>query len=204
MQEQHVSISKGNIKLGQIPSVSLPPVVSCNPKACKLCAKKCYARKISKLRPSVKQSYERNLKLLLEEPTKFWREIDGYLKFTTYFRFHTAGDIWDDDYFENMVKCAIQNQHCQILCFTKKYDIVNKYLEQHELPGNLQIIFSVWRGLDCKNPFELPTAHIFYKDNFTTAPDGARYCSGLCTDCIMAGQSCWNLKRKEAVVFKEH
>lgn len=202
---EHVCISRSNIKMGNIPSVSLPPVVSCNPKACKFCAKKCYARKISKLRPSVKQSYERNLKILLEEPKKYWREVNAQVALTTYFRFHVAGDIYDIFYLMNMVEVARNNPHCQILCFTKQYSSVNTYLQIHKyFPENLHIIFSIWRGLDCENPFNLPEAHVFYKDGFTTASDGAKYCSGNCTDCAIEGKNCWTLQKGEQIIFKEH
>ena len=66
-KEKHVCISNSNIKLGMIPSVSLPPIVTCSPNACKFCGKKCYARKMCKLRPSVKESYENNLDILLND-----------------------------------------------------------------------------------------------------------------------------------------
>ena len=39
-----VSISKGNSKMGAIPSVSLPPITTCA--AGCTCAKKCYAAKL--------------------------------------------------------------------------------------------------------------------------------------------------------------
>lgn len=77
-KEKHICISKSNIKLGMIPSVSLPPIVTCSPNACKFCGKKCYARKMCKLRPLVKESYENNLDILLNDKDKFWREVSGF------------------------------------------------------------------------------------------------------------------------------
>ena len=50
MKEKHVVISKGNSKMRQIQSVSLPPIVTCSPLAYKFCGKKCYARKMCKFR----------------------------------------------------------------------------------------------------------------------------------------------------------
>ena len=44
MLENKISISPGNQKMGFIPSVSLPPVVTCA-HGC-TCAKKCYAAKL--------------------------------------------------------------------------------------------------------------------------------------------------------------
>ena len=205
-KEKHVVISKGNIKLGMIQSVSLPPIVTCSPLACKFCGKKCYARKICKLRPTVKESYENNLDILLNDKEKFWREVEGSIKLTTYFRFFVSGDIYDKDFLENMVLCARKNKHCSILCFTKKYSLVNEYLEHHRLPKNLNIVFSAWKGLEMPNPFNLSTAEVMYKDGTSTAEEGKKYiyCSGNCSECISEKRSCWNLRKGEGVIFAEH
>ena len=205
-KEKHVVISKGNIKLGQIQSVSLPPIVTCSPLACKFCGKKCYARKMCKLRPTVKESYENNLDILLNDKELFWREVEGSIKLTTYFRFFVSGDIYDKDFLENMVLCARKNKHCSILCFTKKYSLVNEYLEHHRLPKNLDIVFSAWKGLEMPNPFNLPTAEVMYKDGTSTAEEGKKYiyCSGNCSECISEKRSCWNLRKGEGVIFAEH
>ena len=206
IKEQHVCISKSNIKLGMIPSVSLPPIVTCSPNACNFCGKKCYARKMCKLRPSVKESYENNLDILLNDKEKFWREVSGSIAITTYFRFFVSGDIYDKDFLENMVLCAKKNKHCNILCFTKKYSLVNEYLEHHRLPKNLKIVFSAWKGLEMPNPYKLPTAEVMYKDGTSTAEEGKKYiyCSGNCSECISEKRSCWNLKKGEGVIFAEH
>ena len=206
IKEQHVCISKSNIKLGMIPSVSLPPIVTCSPLACKFCGKKCYARKMCKLRRSVKESYENNLDILLNDKEKFWREVSGSIALTTYFRFFVSGDIYDKDFLENMVLCAKKNKHCNILCFTKKYFLVNEYLEHHRLPKNLNIVFSAWKGLEMPNPYKLPTAEVMYKDGTSTAEEGKKYiyCSGNCSECISENRSCWNLKKGEGVIFAEH
>lgn len=205
-KEKHVVISKGNIKMGQIQSVSLPPIVTCSSLACKFCGKKCYARKMCKLRPTVKESYDNNLDILLNDKELFWREVEGSIKLTTYFRFFVSGDIYDKDFLENMVLCARKNKHCSILCFTKKYSLVNEYLEHHRLPKNLNIVFSAWKGLEMPNPFNLPTAEVMYKDGTSTAEEGKKYiyCSGNCSECISEKRSCWNLKKGEGVIFAEH
>ena len=62
MKQLKVSISKGNSKMGDIPSVSLPPCTTCNPEA--PCFKKCYAVKIQRLYKTVKTAYENNLEIL--------------------------------------------------------------------------------------------------------------------------------------------
>lgn len=203
--EQHVSISRGNAKMGAIPSLSLPALITCSPEACKCCGKKCYAHKIAKLRPkTVGAAYQRNLDILKENPEQFWREVNAAVAVTRFFRFGVSGDIYDELYFENMVHVARINKHCQILCFTKKFKIVNDYLVDHSLPKNLHIIFSGWRGLEIDNPHNLPEAHVLFKDGFTTAKDGAKYCSMNCYECAVEGRNCWSLKKGEQIIFREH
>lgn len=204
-EELHVSISKGNSKMGAVPSVSLPPIKTCSPEAVKHCGKKCYVRRYLGIRQkTVGAAYERNLYLLQNEPEKFWREVNAAVAMATHFRFGVSGDIPDLDYLVHIFEIAAKNKHCQILCFTKQYSIVNKCLTTLKMPPNLHIIFSAWKGLALPNPYNLPEAHVFYKDGTTTAKDGARYCSGNCYECAIENANCWSLKSGEQIIFKEH
>ena len=205
-QELHVSISRGNSKMGAVPSVSLPPVKTCSPEAVKHCGKKCYVKRyVMRRQKTVGAAYERNLFLLENDPEKFWREVNAAVAMATHFRFGVSGDIPDLVYLLNMIDVAERNPHCEILCFTKQYDIINFHLEYHNsFPKNLHIIFSAWKGLPMKNPNNLPEAHVFFKDGTTTAKDGARYCSGNCYECAMTNANCWSLKAGEQIIFKEH
>lgn len=122
-----------------------------------------------------------------------------------FFRFHVSGDIPDIDYLHHMFEIANRNRHCEIICFTKKFDIVNTYLENMTwYPPNLHLIFSGWRDLEMNNPYQLPEAHVRYKDGFTTAREDAIDCGGNCTECAITNGGCWNLKLGEQVVFNEH
>ena len=85
-----VSISKGNSKMGAIQSVSLPAVVTC--RSCD-CQKKCYARKLEKIRRTVAQAYKNNLQVLIEAPDIYWREVEATIMLSRYFRFHVSVDI---------------------------------------------------------------------------------------------------------------
>lgn len=196
-KELHISISRGNAKMGAIPSLSLPPITTCSKEACKHCGKKCYALKITKLRPkTVGAAYQRNLDILQNDPDKYWREVNAALSINRFFRFGVSGDIYNKEYLVKMCELARKNSHCQILCFTKQFDIVNEYLSEHRLPKNLHLIFSAWRGMEMKNPYNLPEAHVLYKDGYTTAKDGAKYCSGLCMECAVGGKNCFSLKKR--------
>lgn len=198
----HVSISRGNTKMGNIPSVSLPAGLTCR-SDCE-CLRKCYARKLERLRTTVRNAYHNNYDVLKFEPQTFWREVEATVMLSRYFRFHVSGDIPDEEYFNHMVEIAQRNLHCEILCFTKKYAIVNSYLETNELPQNLHMIFSAWRGLDMDNPYHLPEAHVRYRDGTTTASEGAFECNGNCTECATIDAGCWTLSYGEQVVFNEH
>ena len=203
--EQHVSISRGNAKMGQIASVSLPPIITCSKEACKHCGKKCYALKIARLRPkTVGAAYQRNLDILKTNPDQFWREVEAALMVNRFFRFGVSGDIYDKDYLIKMCELAERNKHCQIICFTKQFAIVNEYLSEHKLPDNLHLIFSAWRGMTMNNPYNLPEAHVMYKDGYTTAKDGAKWCGGNCFTCAITNDNCWSIKSGESIIFGEH
>ena len=122
-----------------------------------------------------------------------------------YFRFHVSGDIPNRAYLEKMVEISARQLHCEILCFTKRFDIVNGFLtDGGVIPSNLHLIFSGWKGLPMENPFNLPEAHVWYKDGTTTARPDAKRCGGNCTECAKTGVGCWTLKNGEQVVFDEH
>lgn len=201
----NICISKGNGKMGEIPSVSLPAGVTCGNVPC---LKQCYARKLTLLRPNVKDSYAKNYQILVSDPDTYWREVNAQLCLSRFFRFHVSGDIPDKEYLRQMIRAAKKNGHCEILCFTKKYDMVNEEIDSGaKLPGNLHLIFSVWKGLDISNPHNLPEAHVRYKDGTTTASPYAIPCnkySGNCAICASIEGGCWSLNKGEQVVFDEH
>lgn len=199
----NVKISAGNAKLGSIPSVSLPAGTTCR-KDCE-CFKKCYAQKLERLRPAVRNAYQHNLTLLQKSPDIYWREVEASIMMSRFFRFHVSGDIPDNVYFAHMIEIAERNQHCELLCFTKKYDIVNEHLNfGGKIPKNLHIVYSGWVGLEMDNPYSLPEAHVRYKNGTTTAKPTAKECGGNCTECLLTEGGCWSLQKGEQVVFNEH
>ena len=104
-----------------------------------------------------------------------------------------------------MVKVAIGNPNCEILCFTKQYEIVNDLVGNGEvIPENLHIVFSGWRGLPMDNPYNFPEAHVRFKDGYCEAREDAVECYGNCVECCVAGCGCWKLKHGEQVVFNQH
>lgn len=201
----NIKISPGNSKMGSVPSVSLPAGKTCR-EDCE-CQSKCYAKKLERIRPAVRNAYQSNLDLLQSDKSTYWREVEASVMMSRFFRFHVSGDIPNEEYLMHMKGVAARNPHCQILCFTKRYDFVNDNLREFgvsSLPSNLHLILSGWRGLQMDNPFNLPEAHVRYRDGSTTARADAVVCGGNCTHCALTDCGCWSLKCGDQVVFDEH
>ena len=145
MTNNQISISKGNSKLGAIPSVSLPACVTCNPDA--PCFSKCYARRIEYRYKQSRAAYAHNLTVLQADPGAYWLQVKAAAMVTRFFRYHVSGDIPNIDYFIQMVKIARDLPWVNFLAFTKQYKIVNEYIAAFgadAIPENLKIIFSNW------------------------------------------------------------
>ena len=200
-----VSISNGNRKMGAIPSVSLPPIITC-PSGCP-CAKKCYAAKMCRIYPSVRKAYQNNLDILNENWNEYWHQVREAVKRSTHFRFHVSGDIPNAGYFKEMVITAKQNPGTEILAFTKQYAIVNHYIDTFgELPANLHLIFSMWDpawNANVHNPHDLPMSAVIFKGAEWKA-EYFKICGGNCTECACRGVGCWELAKGETIAFYEH
>ena len=196
-----LSVSPGNKKMGAIPSVSLPPVITCPQGA--PCAAKCYAAKLCRIYSNVRAAYQNNLDLLNDDWGGYWAQLRAAALVTKYFRFHVSGDIPNAGYFKEMVITARQIPGTQFLAFTKRYDFVNKYIEVFgSLPDNLHIIFSEWGNHKPNNPHGLPTAAVIFKG--TEPADNWKICGGNCQECACRGVGCWELKHGETIAFYEH
>lgn len=205
MNDLKVTISKGNSKMGAIPSVSLPPIITCPAGA--PCAAKCYAAKICRLYSNVKQSYYNNLDVLNNDWGEYWRQVRFAVSMTKYFRFHVAGDIPNAAYFKEMVITAKQNPTTRILAFTKRYEIVNNYIDVFgDLPENLIIIFSMWDAawnISIHNPHDLPLSAVIFK-GVKNQLEYTKICGGNCANCACQGVGCWEIKKGEIIAFYEH
>ena len=196
-----VSISKGNRKMGAIPSVSLPPIITC--KHCESCARKCYAAKLARIYKTTREAWNRNYKILLENRKFYFDQVTAAAMISGFFRFHVSGDIVDVDYLDNMCKTARKCKNTRFLAFTKNYEDVNNYFETHKKPRNLQLIFSLpFDGAMIENPHNMPTAAVIFKGN--EPKSDYKICGGNCTDCACRGVGCWELKKGETIAFYEH
>lgn len=137
----NIHISSGNIKLGKIPNISLPPILTCEKNI--PCSKEgCYALKIYKLRPIVRNAWDENYKFYINNSNEYFKKISLYIKSKRKtperFRWHVSGDIIDNDYLDGIKEVCFENKETNFLIFTKKK------LDYNLIPNNLTIRFSNW------------------------------------------------------------
>ena len=190
-------------KLGKaIPTINLPAGVTCRPDA--PCLDKCYARKGNFRFRTVKKVLAENLRYWQEDPAGFESDIRTYARMYRYIRWHSSGDIPDMEYLKMMCRVAAYNPHTEFLCFTKKFEMINKYLDNNILPTNLHIVLSAWGNFIPENNHSLPLAMVKFRNEESDIPDTAIACPGFCETCCREGGSCWELTSGQAVYFDEH
>lgn len=202
ISDLHIKLSYGNRKTGSlVPSISLIPVADCGAN-CKACAKGCYAIRAIACYDASRKMMAQNSAIAHGDLPRYFKEIDAASKFIRFLRYHVAGEIISPAYLTGMVDVAMKNSHCQFLCFTKQFEIVNNYLDDHKegFPSNLHIIFSEWRGLDVPNPHNLPTSRPVWKGEKV---EGIM-CPGSCSECAAFDKGCWSLKKGERILFEAH
>ena len=204
-----VQISTSVSKLGEsIPTVNLPPIITCRPDApCGKCAKEgggCYAMRGHFSFPKVKARLMENLKAYRENPKLFFEMIAQAFDNYKYARYFSSGDIVDEQFLKGMCWVARKCKTTKFLCFTKKYELVNKYIEDgHVIPKNLKIVFSAWRDFVPENPYNLPMTFVRFPgkvESNNLIPEKTFKCKGSCAAC----KKCWELKKGEVVEFKKH
>ncbi len=202
-----IKISTTNAKLGyQIPSISLLPECSCRKDA--PCTKLCYGKRGNYRFTQNQATQHFNYQCYVENSDNYFNEIITYLNDSLimhkFFRWHSVGDIVDANYFLGMIRVAKKCKQVKFLCFTKKFNIINEYLQTGaKIPNNLKIVFSAWHnGFKIDNPFNFPIAYIYFKNNKLNPdiPATAIPCAGYCPDCL----ACWSLKRGQSVFFAQH
>lgn len=199
-----IVISKGNVKMGKLPNISLPPIVAC--KGCAdICGKDCYAMKAYRMYPKVREAWDTNYVLATTDMKEFFGQVQETLlcgkKPVKFFRWHVGGDIPSVEYFKGMLAIAAVFPETKFLCFTKQYGLVNEAVADGYLPpSNLQIVFSAWPGHPIDNRHNFPIAWM-QDGTEDRVPADALECHGGCDSCGM----CWQLgKVGRDVVFHKH
>ena len=190
----HLHISKGNMKIGRTHNFSMAPIITCS--NCAGCKNYCYDIKAVLQYPNVMKARAENTAMMLKDRKKTFKQIDKYIsrrKVHKLFRWHVSGDILDLDYFSRMVKIARKHPDWIFWTYTKNYAVVNEWNRSHKggkksIPKNLSVMFSVWNGMPCPNPFGMPTFTCIMEG---MEPDAGSWpCPGNCESCIRSGHGC--------------
>ena len=189
--------------MGAVASVSLVPFLSCPARCAGTCGAKCYAAKLANLRPNVLRSYAINQALAIHAPAVFWEQVNAAAAAVRYFRFHVSGDLLDYSYFAGMITVALNNPKTEILCFTKRYELVNRWIRENGgIPSNLHILFSAWTNLKPVNPYKLPETNVIPRG--TDPLPAWKLCGGNCFSCACRGVGCWQAGAGDTIAFKIH
>ena len=205
LRSNEICANNNNRKLGK-GVLSVPfPVCVCNPEA--PCFEKCYTQHGCQTFANVQGAYYRNLRLYNDNPQEFFEQLYYKVKFSGLpkVRYFDSGDYVDNEFLVRSMELAKQFPNVKFMAFTKKYNIVNKYLDDNELPDNYNIVFSAWDKLwEVPNPHNLPVAYVKFKDERLTPeiPKNAFHCPGRESTCSACGV-CWN-KNVKAIYFDEH
>ena len=202
-----IHISGGNMKLGAIMNISLPPVVTCH--NCQSCKNYCYAIRSYNRLPDTAKAWNDNLKLFYMDPGKYFSKISKAVKLQRFFRWHVSGDIINGAYFAGMITVAQANPNTQFLAFTKAYQIVNAAIAAGAvIPSNLHLLFSASPGVEMPNPYNIPECHINFSDPALNTFHGCagyiHYCGGNCTECAINGCGCFFLVPGDVTIINQH
>ena len=187
-------ISKGNSKIGKTHNFSMAPGHTCP--NCSECINYCYDIKACWQYENVRIARAENTAMMRMDMTATFTQIDKYIsrrKTNKFFRWHVSGDILSVEYFDHMVKIARKHPDWIFWTYTKNYYAVNEWIRKHggkrsAIPSNLSVIFSVWNGMPCINPFGLPTFTCIMEG---MEPDPTEWrCPGNCDVCLKAKRGC--------------
>ena len=102
-----IHISAGNMKLGAIMNISLPPVYTCH--NCSSCKHYCYAVRSYNRLPDTAAAWNENYLLFITNPEKYFNDISHAVRTQRFFRWHVSGDIVNQQYFLGMIRVANEN-----------------------------------------------------------------------------------------------
>jgi hypothetical protein len=195
-----IRISPGNRKLGGIPSVSLPPVLTCAKGI--PCARECYVVRNMLGGPygaAIGASYRANLDLLRADRDSFFSQLRAYLerRAPRFFRYHVSGDYVDSDHLMRALELARELPRVKFLAFSKRHDLFPK---PSVVPKNFSLIASLWPSWGTR-PAGYRAAYMQDGTETRRAARKAIECPGNCATCA----ACWNLPRLGVdVVFHKH
>ena len=202
-----LNISRGNKKMGAIPSFSLPAGKTCSALACKTCYKQdCYGKAMEMRLPAVRNSYAQNLENLQ-------RDLEGCRAFLNWyfdgpnaprlFRIHVVGDFYSYEYFIMWLDVIRRHPDTHFIAFTKQFDVIMTHVLVLGLPVNLTLIASAWPGVEIPEWVQRTMPIAWMQDGTEyRVPDTAYLCDGDCSGACRG--HCWNMNPGDSVVFEKH
>ena len=186
-----INISLGNTKLGKVPNVSLPAIITCPPNV--PCAKDCYCNSDVFYWKQAREKWEENYQLYQTDPYGYFAQLDKFLLKVKpkFFRYHVSGDAPNQLYVDNMLLLAAKHNKTNFLVFTKRFELF------WEKMPNFKVKYSAW-GMDI--PVKTPRAWVIPQENIPKGEEvymGRKVCKGKCDDCYF----CW-LNNADVVLIK--
>lgn len=206
-KSNRVSCTFSNSKCGPLVLCSnLPAAVTCRADA--PCKKWCYTQHGPQAYANVQQAYFRNYQIWLNNPQKYWSDIqyDIDTSGVEYFRINDSGDIPNYSYFCQLCEFCVRNSNVHFSMFTAQYEIVNEYLDNFGiLPENLILRFSYKnRAFDriIDNRHNLPGAYVATNDSSESFFDKTTTYHCDCKKTCSACKHCF--KVRDDVYFDKH
>lgn len=203
--QKTVSISRGNIKTGRIPSVSLMPVQTCVPDVpCSVPddtgRPPCYALIMlaGRYGKNIAAAWQRNTDILRASQTTFFEHVHRYLtrKRPAAFRFHIGGDFINAAHLNGAFETARLFPDILFLAFSKNFEI---FPAASTVPRNFTLVASLWPDYGTR-PRGYRVAFM-QNGTETRVTKNALRCLGNCETCGF----CWNLRSlRRDVVFNKH
>ena len=212
------SISLENDKIGKCFSFNLSIEYTCR-HDCECWTKGiCYACGGCYLYPDNQAMYSENVNFINSHSTAeiigAWQvAINRYPNYKAW-RFFTIGDIPNSRFIDAMAMIATRNPDMRFWAYTKKYRLVNSWIDKHgDLPENMVILYSHWRNSDgtyfpMGNPHNMPTSEFIPAGHESETEHITHICP--CSDpnstehCENCEHACYTLKPGESMALLEH
>lgn len=212
-----VNFSDGNSKTGPALTFSLPIPYTCRAD-CECRTKgRCYGCSGCYNYGSNQVLYTENLNFFNSQPSPVFVaacSLAVAVSGCSIFRWFGVGDLPNRRFLECMVEIANQNPGVKFWAYTKKYNIVNSFLDDGgDIPENLVVIFSHWLNDDgtffpMENPHKQQTSEFIPLGQEERAKLVDHICP--CSDpnstahCSNCPNACYNLKRGQSMALLEH
>ena len=119
---------------------------------CSGCVNDCYAvRDAKRYHNTCIPSLSKNTLIMRNDIEKMFAQLENQLvkRKAKVLRWHSAGEIESFDYLRRMVALAEKLDNVKFYCYTKRFNFVQQYLNEHKtFPNNFTVNISVWNGND--------------------------------------------------------